>query len=167
LVRRKLMRQGLPRFDGAQGAALALVVAGVCQIVMQVAYSYVDLGLISGRDMLLVGVLLGVVGRTFAPAPGRRRRGRRTGAPEPRAARAGDVTQGRMRSAVASGTVVGTEPVEMAARGATGAPRAGAAAPGNASSAWRVSAAPHAYASRDRDREHAGPPHSRPGHTET
>jgi hypothetical protein len=62
LVLRRLARAGLPRFSGTQGAALALLVAGVCQIVMQVAYSYVDLGLISGRDMLLVGVILGVRG---------------------------------------------------------------------------------------------------------
>jgi hypothetical protein len=154
LVMRKLMRQGLPRFDGAQGAALALVVAGVCQIVMQVAYSYVDLGLISGRDMLLVGVLLGVVGRTFTAAPARR--ARRSATP---AAQTVGATRGGARAATSPVEVVGT-----AARRATAGPRRGTGAPtrGTGAPTQRMDVDPHAYPSRERDR--AGPIYSRSGH---
>ena len=70
--------------------AVALLVAAICLIPMQVMYSYVDLGLTSERDMLLFGLALGVVARAnyllgLEPAPerGRRgRRGRRTPKPE-------------------------------------------------------------------------------------
>jgi hypothetical protein len=44
-----------------RSGALAFVVACVCLIPIQVTYSYVDLGLISERDMLLLGLVLGVI----------------------------------------------------------------------------------------------------------
>lgn len=44
-------------------ATLALLVTAICTIPMQVVYSYVDLGLVSERDMLLVGIMLGVIAR--------------------------------------------------------------------------------------------------------
>lgn len=40
----------------------ALLAAATAYVVMQVTYSYVDLGLMSARDMLLFGVMLGVIG---------------------------------------------------------------------------------------------------------
>lgn len=46
-----------------RSAALALLVVAVCMIPMQVIYSYVDLGLTSERDMLLFGLMLGVIAR--------------------------------------------------------------------------------------------------------
>ncbi len=42
--------------------ALALLTSAACLIAMQVAISYVDLGLTSDRAMLLLGVMLGVIG---------------------------------------------------------------------------------------------------------
>jgi hypothetical protein len=44
-------------------ATLALLVASICLIPMQITYSYVDLGLVSERDMLLFGLALGVIAR--------------------------------------------------------------------------------------------------------
>lgn len=56
------------------GSAIALIAAGVCLIGMQVAFSYVDLGLSADRTMLLLGTLLGVMGRTYVSASTRQRR---------------------------------------------------------------------------------------------
>jgi hypothetical protein len=50
----------------ARGASTALLAAALCFIPMQIMYSYVDLGLINPRDMVLYGVALGIVGRSFA-----------------------------------------------------------------------------------------------------
>jgi hypothetical protein len=50
----------------AHGAATALLAASVCYIPMQIVFSSVDLGLVNPRDMLLLGVSLGVAGRTFS-----------------------------------------------------------------------------------------------------
>lgn len=60
--------------------ALALLVAAICLIPMQVMYSYVDLGLTSERDMLLFGLALGIVARAnyllgLEPVPERGHRG--------------------------------------------------------------------------------------------
>lgn len=46
-----------------RSGAVALLVAGICMIPMQITYSYVDLGLTSERDMLLFGLMLGIIGR--------------------------------------------------------------------------------------------------------
>ena len=46
-----------------RSATLALLVVAVCTIPMQIVYSYVDLGLISERDMLLFGLMLGLIAR--------------------------------------------------------------------------------------------------------
>ncbi|MGZ3599343.1 MAG: O-antigen ligase family protein [Ktedonobacterales bacterium] len=46
-----------------RSGAVALLVAAVCLIPMQLVYSYVDLGLTSERDMLLFGLMLGIIGR--------------------------------------------------------------------------------------------------------
>jgi hypothetical protein len=56
------------------GSAIALIAAGVCQIAIQLTFSYVDLGLTDDRLMLLLGVVLGVMGRTYISAPVRQRR---------------------------------------------------------------------------------------------
>jgi hypothetical protein len=50
----------------ARGPSTALLAAAICYIPMQIMYSYVDLGLINPRDMLLYGVALGIAGRSFA-----------------------------------------------------------------------------------------------------
>jgi hypothetical protein len=44
-----------------RSGALGFIVACVCLVPIQVTYSYVDLGLISERDMLLLGLALGVI----------------------------------------------------------------------------------------------------------
>lgn len=49
-----------------RSGAVALVVAGICLVPMQLVYSYVDLGLTSARGMLLFGLMLGIIAR--APA---------------------------------------------------------------------------------------------------
>lgn len=62
-----------------RSAALALLVVAVCTIPMQVMYSYVDLGLTSERDMLLFGLMLGVIAhgyRLLGVQPAERRRGK-------------------------------------------------------------------------------------------
>ena len=46
-----------------RSGAVALLVAGICMVPMQITYSYVDLGLTSERNMLLFGMMLGIVGR--------------------------------------------------------------------------------------------------------
>ncbi|HEX8036248.1 MAG TPA: O-antigen ligase family protein [Ktedonobacterales bacterium] len=46
-----------------RSGAVALLVAAICLIPMQLVYSYVDLGLTSERDMLLFGLMLGIIGR--------------------------------------------------------------------------------------------------------
>ncbi len=61
---------------GPAGPSTALLAAGICLIAMQVTYSYVELGIESGRLMLLLGVMLGILGRTYAPRPPRVRRPR-------------------------------------------------------------------------------------------
>lgn len=165
MVVRRLLRQGLPLLSGTEGAALALVVAGVCQIVMQVAYSYVDLGLISGRDMLLVGVLLGVVGRTFAPAaakrvrrtgaaaarvtsaPTRRSAGPGRGAAEPSTEPAAAEPVGAQSGATHGSATVRASHAAHAPMPATASRTGGLGRSGNAS--------PHVYASEGRER--AGP----------
>jgi hypothetical protein len=65
-----------------RSGGLALLVAAICLIPMQVMYSYVDLGLTSERDMLLFGLALGILARAnyllgIEPVPERGRRGRR------------------------------------------------------------------------------------------
>ncbi|HEV2235277.1 MAG TPA: O-antigen ligase family protein [Ktedonobacterales bacterium] len=61
---------GISKLDiRAHAASTALLVAAVCFIPMQIVYSYVDLGLINPRDMLLYGVALGIVGRSFTNQP--------------------------------------------------------------------------------------------------
>jgi hypothetical protein len=53
-----------PKSTGAQpSGALALVVTCVCMVPMQIAYSYVDLGLTSERNLLLFGLSLGLIAR--------------------------------------------------------------------------------------------------------
>lgn len=46
-----------------RSSALALLVVAVCMIPMQMVYSYVDLGLTSERDMLVLGLMLGLIAR--------------------------------------------------------------------------------------------------------
>lgn len=46
-----------------RSATLALLVTAVCMIPMQVVYSYVDLGIVNERDMLLFGLMLGLIAR--------------------------------------------------------------------------------------------------------
>lgn len=46
-----------------RSAAVALLVSAICLIPMQLTFSYVDLGLTSERDMLLFGLMLGIIGR--------------------------------------------------------------------------------------------------------
>ena len=41
--------------------AFAVLIAAICLIAMQVSYSYVDLGLTSGRDLLLFGLALAIM----------------------------------------------------------------------------------------------------------
>jgi hypothetical protein len=60
-----------------RSGAVALLVAAVCLIPMQLVYSYVDLGLTSERDMLLFGLMLGIIGRG-ATLLGMQRETRRT-----------------------------------------------------------------------------------------
>ena len=65
-----------------RSGGVALLVAAICLIPMQVLYSYVDLGLTSERDMLLFGLALGILARAnyllgIEPAPERGRHGRR------------------------------------------------------------------------------------------
>jgi hypothetical protein len=50
---------------GQASGATALLTASLALIGMHVTYSYVELGMVSGRDMLLLGVALGVLGRTY------------------------------------------------------------------------------------------------------
>lgn len=52
---------------GVNSTSTAVLAAGMCLIIMHVTYSYVELGMQSGRLMLVLGVMLGVLGRTFAP----------------------------------------------------------------------------------------------------
>lgn len=59
--------------------ARALLAAAACLMVMQVAVSYVDLGLASDRAMLLFGIMLGVIGHL----PGILRRSTRPGTAAP------------------------------------------------------------------------------------
>jgi hypothetical protein len=56
-----------------QEGGTALLVMASCQIAVELAYAYVDLGLISGRDMLVLGVCLGVLGRTFVQSSQKQR----------------------------------------------------------------------------------------------
>ena len=71
-------RASTPRF-GQYGGPTALAAAAICLIPMQFIYSYVDLGLVSGRDMLLLGVMLGIVGRSFTSQPPHERHKRKRG----------------------------------------------------------------------------------------
>jgi hypothetical protein len=95
---------------GASAAATAqrtntvtiVFAASLCFIVMQLLYSWVDLGLINPRDMLLFGTALGIAGRAFPAGSARLSRQPRGG--DPRAA----------RSAPSSAS---DRPVEMAAAG--------------------------------------------------
>lgn len=77
-----------------RSATLALLVVAVCMIPMELTYSYVDLGLISERNMLLFGLMLGLIahGRMLLgiqPEEAHRAKGRRksrtTLRPAPRA----------------------------------------------------------------------------------
>lgn len=57
----------------------ALLAAGVCLIGMQVVFSYVDLGFMNESPMMLLGVILGTLGRTYVPRQPRQKRLRRVG----------------------------------------------------------------------------------------
>lgn len=61
------------------GSPTVLLVAGMALVAMQITFSYVDLGLTSMRDLLLVGMALGIVGHAYVvrPRPPRRPRLRR------------------------------------------------------------------------------------------
>lgn len=63
-----------------RSGAVALLVAAICLIPMQVTFSYVDLGLTSERDMLLFGLMLGIIGRgaTLLGTRGEMRRTKKT-----------------------------------------------------------------------------------------
>jgi hypothetical protein len=67
----------------------ALLASAVCFIIMQISYSYVDLGLMSDRMMLLFGIMFGVIGHlptilrrsATADEPAPPERARKTGTP--------------------------------------------------------------------------------------
>lgn len=63
-----------------RSGAVALLVAAVCMVPMQLTFSYVDLGLTSERDMLLFGLMLGIIGRgaSLLGARGGKRRAKKT-----------------------------------------------------------------------------------------
>lgn len=83
-----------------RSATLALLVAAICMIPMQVVYSYVDLGIVSERDMLLFGLMLGIIARGYSllgvqPVTGKKRkdsRGPRRAEAEVTPGEAGDRT---------------------------------------------------------------------------
>jgi hypothetical protein len=60
------------------GSPTVLLEAGMALVVMQIIFSYVDLGLTSLRDLLLLGVMFGVIGHAYLarPTPMRRLRPR-------------------------------------------------------------------------------------------
>jgi hypothetical protein len=62
---------------GPAGPSTALLASAICLVAMQITFSYVELGIESSRLMLLLGVMLGVLGRTYAPRVPRARRPRR------------------------------------------------------------------------------------------
>ena len=70
----------------ADGASLALLAVGLSMLVMQITFSYVDLGLTNTRSMLVAGVLLGVMGRTYVSGQPKPRRRLGAAPPEERAA---------------------------------------------------------------------------------
>lgn len=49
-----------------RSGAVALLAAAICTIPMQISFSYVDLGLTSERDLLLIGILLALISRAHA-----------------------------------------------------------------------------------------------------
>jgi len=64
-------------------ASLALLVTSICMIPMQIVYSYVDLGLTSERDMLLFGLMIGLLAHGYSllgvkPTDGKKRTATRT-----------------------------------------------------------------------------------------
>src|SRR5262249_52794435 len=52
---------GLRTRTTRRSGAVAALIAAICLIPMQVSYSYVDLGLNSGRDLLLFGLALALI----------------------------------------------------------------------------------------------------------
>lgn len=54
----------------APSGVIAMLTTTICLIPMQIAFSYVDLGLTSERDLLLFGLALGIVARAQAPLAG-------------------------------------------------------------------------------------------------
>ncbi|HEV8191181.1 MAG TPA: hypothetical protein VGP82_06815, partial [Ktedonobacterales bacterium] len=51
----------------APSGVIALLVSAICLIPVQITFSYVDLGLTSERDLLLFGLVLGVLARAQVP----------------------------------------------------------------------------------------------------
>jgi hypothetical protein len=51
----------------APSGVIALLVSAICLIPVQITFSYVDLGLTSERDLLLFGLILGVLARARVP----------------------------------------------------------------------------------------------------
>jgi hypothetical protein len=99
------------------GGPIALLAAGVALVVIQITFSYVDLGLTSGRLMLLLGVLLGVMGRKYVSAAvrGRRKSGMSAGVASPPTAQASAATGARASGLAEDG-------LRPASRFASGAP---------------------------------------------
>jgi hypothetical protein len=52
---------GLRTRTARRSGAVAVLIAAICLIPMQVSFSYVDLGLTSGRDLLLFGLALAII----------------------------------------------------------------------------------------------------------
>jgi hypothetical protein len=52
---------GLRTRTARRSGAVAVSMAAICLIPMQISYSYVDLGLNSGRNLLLIGVALAII----------------------------------------------------------------------------------------------------------
>jgi hypothetical protein len=93
---------GLRTRTARRSGAVAALIAAICLIPMQVSFSYVDLGLTSGRDLLLFGLALaiishaqGILGLDKEPATMKVARpvaARGTRPPQPSRARPGGVT---------------------------------------------------------------------------
>lgn len=114
-----------------RSGAVALLIAGVCAIPMQVTYSYVDLGLTSERDMLLFGLMLGIIGRgalLLGTQQEKHRLGTSQEAQRPAARRPRRRTGRPMSGEVAPAQLLSPEEIHEAVRSlvaprATGSPR--------------------------------------------
>jgi O-Antigen ligase len=53
--------------NAAPSGVIALLTSAICLVPVQVAFSYVDLGLTSERDLLLFGLVLGILARAQVP----------------------------------------------------------------------------------------------------